>query len=1015
MSLSATKSDEREQRLDEVIADFLRLRSEGREPDRQDLLKRHPDLAADLTRFFADQDGFAGLAEPLRQFAAPLPWAGGNGAAPPAALGDYEVLQEIGRGGMGVVYKARQKGLNRLVAIKMVLPGAYAGAALARFRTEAQAAARLQHPNVVQIFEVGEHDGRPYLVLEYVEGGNLAQRLGGVPLPAAQAARLTETLARAVHAAHQAGVVHRDLKPANVLLAAPGAAPPREDDATTPFPARREEAPDLSGVVPKITDFGLAKQLDDETAHQTETGAILGTPSYMAPEQAEGRGRHVGPAADVYALGVLLYEMLTGRPPFRGVSKLDTLQQVLRDPPVPPRRLQPSVPRDLNTICLKCLEKAPAKRYASALALAEDCAAFREGRPIRARPVSRAGRLWRWCRRQPVLAGLTAALLAALLVGAGLVLWQWRRAEHNLAENVRLLGEVREREAEAERRRDEAERSFHLAHEVVKDFTARFGDRGLLEAHGLQPLRKDLLEKARVYYEEFLARRGHDPALRRDMAAVSARLASITSEIGSKEAALDTYRRALGLYDELIRADPGSVELRTRRAAVHNDMGIVHDTLGQRQKAIDAFRAAQEELEELLRERPDDLGLKHDLGNAYNNTGTVYAVTNRPEQALRAFEKARDIQKGLVEARPDNPDFQMRLASSLNNIGMVLLKHGNPADGEGPLCDAGRLRERLANRYPRSPQFKSLLAESYRNVGDCRRTLGKLPQSLNDLQEGHRILEGLVRAHGSVTQYRNQLGASHINLGLTQLAAGKTEEALKSLEAGRQVYDELSRKHPEVPYFRSELGQACFHAGRAHEKQGREDLALAAYERARDAVAPLVQSHPEHPDYRDQLAMTLHNLGVMQDHLGRPEEARATVAESVAQERQALAAAPQDMRYRRRLASNYITLAILERRLGDLDAAAAAAEERMKLYPESAGAMFYDVARDLAMTAAKARGEAQGRSAERAVAALRRAVAAGFRDAGRARKDGALDVLREREDFRQLVKEMESKAAPDGK
>jgi tetratricopeptide (TPR) repeat protein len=214
-----------------------------------------------------------------------------------------------------------------------------------------------------------------------------------------------------------------------------------------------------------------------------------------------------------------------------------------------------------------------------------------------------------------------------------------------------------------------------------------------------------------------------------------------------------------------------------------------------------------------------------------------------------------------------------------------------------------------------------------------------------------------------------------------------------------------------VPYFRSELGRAHFHTGRAYEKQGREDLALTAYEQARDSDRALVQAHPEHPDYRDQLSLTLHNLGVMQDHLGRVEEARVSVAEAVDQERQALAAAPRDRRYRTRLANRYITLAKLERRLGRLDAAAAAAEERMKLYPESAGRMFYDVGRDLAMTAAAAKGEAQGRYAGRAVAALRRAVAAGYRDAGRAREDGALDVLRKREDFRKLSQEMERQSS----
>jgi serine/threonine protein kinase len=1009
MSVNATRTEDRDQRLDQVIADFLRRRAEGREPDRQDLLRRHPDLASELARFFADQDDFAGLAEPLRQFAAPLAGPGGNGPAPPAALGDYEVLKEIGRGGMGVVYKARQKSLNRVVALKMVLPGAHpGGAALARFRTEAQAAARLQHPNVVQIFEVGEHDGRPYLVLEYVEGGNLARRLGGMPLPAAQAARLTETLARAVHAAHVCGVVHRDLKPANVLLASPGpAASAREDDATTPFPGRRDEAADLTGLVPKITDFGLAKQLDDEAGHQTETGAILGTPSYMAPEQAEGRGRHVGPAADVYALGVLLYEALTGRPPFRGVSKLDTLQQVLREPPVPPRRLQPSVPRDLDTICLKCLEKSPSRRYASALALAEDCAAFLEGKPIRARPVGRVGRLWRWCRRQPVLAGLAAALVAALVVGAALVLWQWQRAEHNLREKERLLGEVRNSKTEAERGRDEAEDSFRVAHEVVNEFTTRFGERGLLEAYGLQPLRKDLLEKARVYYEKFLAKRGHDPALRRELADVSARLASITGDIGSKEASLDAYRRALDLYEDLLRTDPGDFGLRRRRAGLYNDLAIAHDTLGHRQKALDAFGESKAALEELLRERPGDLGLQHDLANAHNNMGTVYAVTNQPDQALHEFEAARDIQRRLLKARPGEPDFRVRLASSLNNLGRILMQQGRPADGEKPLCEAGDLRERLAKDFPRNADYQSALAESYRNVGDCRRTLGKLDRSLKDLQAGHAILERLVAAQGHVTHYHNQLGASFLHLGLTHLGAGDVDKALEAFEGARKEYDDLTRTHPGVPYFRGELGHVYFNIARAHERRKREDLALIAYEQARDADAVLVQAHPDHPDYRDHYSLTLHNLGVMQDHLGRPQEARATVAEAVAQEQKALAAAPQDGRYRQRLARHLVTLAKLERRLGRLAAGADATEARLKLYPDSAADLLYDGASDLALTAGEARGEARARYAERAVAALRRAVAAGFRDAARVRKDKALDVLRQRQDFQKLLAEME--------
>jgi WD40 repeat protein len=308
---------------------------------------------------------------------------------------------------MGVVYKARQVNLNRIVALKMILSGAFAGTQeRARFRVEGEAAAQLEHPNIVGIYEVGEHEGRPYCALEHVDGGSLAQRLTGTPQPARVAAQLVETLARAVQYAHDHRIIHRDLKPANVILAG---------GSDTP----------LEQCLPKITDFGLAKQLNGGAekagampAYQTQTGEILGTPSYMAPEQAEGKHREIGPAADIYALGAILYELLTGRPPFKGESPLDTLEQVRSQEPVPPSRLQPRLARDLSTICLKALAKAPGRRYASAGALANDLRRFLDGRPIQARPVGAGEKLWRWCRRNPVVAGLSAAVVLAL--GAGL-------------------------------------------------------------------------------------------------------------------------------------------------------------------------------------------------------------------------------------------------------------------------------------------------------------------------------------------------------------------------------------------------------------------------------------------------------------------------------------------------------------------------------------------------------------------------------------------------------------------
>jgi WD40 repeat protein len=345
----------------------------------------------------------------------PVHEQGQTGTAPalaadwPAVPG-YEILGELGRGAMGVVYRARHQRLKRVVALKMVLGGPHAGPAyLARFRTEAEAAARLHHPNIVQIYENGEHGGLPFLALELVDGGTLHARLGGTPQDPREAAGLVEALARAMHTAHRADVVHRDLKPANVLLA-PG-------DSLHGVPLGGS-----AGAVyyqPKVSDFGLAKQLDDPSG-QTGTDAILGTPGYMAPEQAAGNAEAVGPAADTYALGAILYECLTGRPPFKGATVLDTLEQVRTQEPVPPRALQPKVPRDLETICLNCLRKEPHQRYARAEDLAADLRCFHEGKPIRARPVGSLERAAKWARRRPAAAALLlVGGLALLALGGG--------------------------------------------------------------------------------------------------------------------------------------------------------------------------------------------------------------------------------------------------------------------------------------------------------------------------------------------------------------------------------------------------------------------------------------------------------------------------------------------------------------------------------------------------------------------------------------------------------------------
>jgi eukaryotic-like serine/threonine-protein kinase len=345
----------------------------------------------------------------------------------PEHIADYDILGEVGRGGMGVVYKARHRSLNRLAALKMVLAGEFASPAQEqRFRLEAELAARVQHPNIVQIYEIGSYRGRPFLALEWVEGGSLADYLDGQPWPPGEAASFLETLAYAIDMAHSKGVIHRDLKPANILLLTRGAG--RNTDEGMPSRSGLNANP-ASGLLPKITDFGLARPIEGG-ASLTQSGLVVGTPSYMAPEQASSTDRRalVGPAADIYALGVILYQLLTGQLPFQSESTLEVLRAVASDEPARPRRWQPSLPRDLEAITLHCLEKEPMRRYLSALALAEDLQRFQTGKPVMARPVGRGARLARACRRRPLTALLLGLLALSLFGGLAGVSWKWLEA-----------------------------------------------------------------------------------------------------------------------------------------------------------------------------------------------------------------------------------------------------------------------------------------------------------------------------------------------------------------------------------------------------------------------------------------------------------------------------------------------------------------------------------------------------------------------------------------------------------
>lgn len=596
----------------------------------------------------------------------------GAGHAVPAVPG-YEIECAVGRGGLGVVYKARHLTLKRTVALKMMLSGGHAGPdELARFGTEAEAVARLQHPNIVQIHEVGAADGRPYCALEFVEGGTLAALLNGRPLPAGEAAALVGTLARAMQLAHSRNVVHRDLKPANVLLQ------PEESGRRAPAPggSRGGTGPDRSGTtsvlrsvpfVPKIADFGLARRLDSDSG-QTQAGAVMGTPSYMAPEQAAGRANEAGPAADVYALGAILYECLTGHPPFRGASVVETLDQVRTREPVPPSRVQAGVPLDLETVCLKCLRKEPEGRYASAAELADDLDRYQNGEPVRARPVGASERALKWVRRNPALAGALAAVALALTAGAtaSYLGYLEARTQTDLARQNQTEAEAQARLAEAGQR--EAERQAGIA----RAQTALAEDR--------KQKAEEQAEIAR-FVTQFLAGLFEDNT----PVAFTSRVLGARPPDAAALTALDVVERG---------AQKLKTELRDNRdkrvrAALLERIGNVYMNLGRP-------REARPLLVEALELNRTEFGPESpEYATTCLGVGLLHVALADPREADRWVGLALDLRRKIASAAPSREN-EARVADALFYLGFLRCLLHQFAEAEGLLDECRAVRERHA-------------------------------------------------------------------------------------------------------------------------------------------------------------------------------------------------------------------------------------------------------------------------------------------------------------------------------
>jgi serine/threonine-protein kinase len=736
----------------------------------------------------------------------------------PETLERYTLTRLHAKGGIGQVWLARDPNIGREVALKELRPERADNPAIwARFLEEARITGQLEHPGIVPVYEMARSGTgeKPFYTMRFVRGQTLSEatrayhrkRAEGKagPLDLQALLQVFVGVCHAVGYAHSRGVVHRDLKGQNVVLGDYGEA--------------------------LVLDWGLAKLVDqpesmigrppvrhDEKMDLAETqeGQALGTPGYMAPEQAEGKLERIDRRTDVYGLGAILYEILTGEPPFRGDDTATVLRRVVHEPPEPPRRLNHQAPAALESMALKALSKRPEDRYARVEDLARDVQCFMADEPVSVYREPLSIRVTRWGRRHRTTAvGVGALLLstmAALLIGT-----------------ILINGE-----------RAKAEASFRQARQAVDDYFTTVSESKLLNVPGMQPLRKELLDRALKYYQSFIQQRGSDPSVKAELAATHYRAAWITAMLGSREEAVKLYQEGLKLYEELVRSNPNTTRYQVDRAIVLNDLGNLLGGLGRRDEALATHQKALALREALAQSHPQEARYQNELSKSYANVGNLMGDAGKPSEALASYETARAINEGLLQAT----------ASTMSSFPTDLGKHYN------------------------APWAIALdLAIDYRSIGYLLYRQGRTAESVRSFEKARDLLGQIARENPDEAELESRLAGALMELAFYHGVDGRHAEAFATLERAFGIVRRLAAENPTVEGYQGQLISCHREIGRALRRQGRLAEAEQHLKQAKSGMEGLMTGHENEPGYRRTFAYIDRELGWIARMQDRPAEA----------------------------------------------------------------------------------------------------------------------------------------------